>query len=65
MIDKATVFAVSIDDFALKKRQRYGTMMVDLQSRKLIDMIESREMLDVKVWLKEYPNIRIVSRDAV
>ena len=37
--------------------------MVDLESHRLIDMIESREMNDVKTWLKEYPGIQIVSRD--
>jgi len=37
--------------------------MVDLESRKLIDMIESREFDDVKAWLGQYPNIKIVSRD--
>jgi transposase len=37
--------------------------MVDMHSHKIIDMIESREFEDVKVWLAEYPNIRIVSRD--
>jgi len=62
-INKDGVTAVCIDDFALKKRQRYGTIMVDLHSHKLIDMIESREMNDVRVWLKEYPSIQIVSRD--
>jgi len=61
--DKETITAVCIDDFALKKRQRYGTMMVDLHSHKLVDMIESREMSDVKSWLEQYPNIQIVSRD--
>jgi len=62
-IDKTKVIAVCVDDFALKKRQRYGTVMVDLHSRKLLDMIESREMSDVKLWLEQYPNIKIVSRD--
>ena len=57
------VVAVCIDDFALKKRQRYGTIMVDLETRKLIDMIESREQGDVARWLATYPNIQIVSRD--
>ena len=62
-IDKSAVTAVCIDDFALKKRQRYGTVMVDIETHKIIDMIESREMNDVKNWLAEYPNIKIVSRD--
>jgi len=63
LLDKTKVMAVCIDDFALKKRQRYGTIMVDIQSRKLIDMIETREMAEVKSWLGQYPNIQIVSRD--
>jgi len=54
---------VCIDDFALKKRQRYGTVMVNVENHKIVDMIESREAEDVQRWLSEYPNIRIVSRD--
>ena len=57
------VTAVCIDDFALKKRQRYGTVMVDIETRKIVDMIESRETEDVSRWLSGYPNLRIVSRD--
>ena len=62
-MDKSLVRAVCIDDFALKKGQRYGTIMVDMQSHQIIDMIESRESYDVNKWLQSYPNIEIVSRD--
>ena len=55
--------AVCIDDFALKKRQRYATVMIDIQTRKVVDMIESREMNEIKKRLDEYPNIQVVSRD--
>jgi len=54
---------VCIDDFALKKRQRYGTIMVDVASGEIVDMIPSREKVDVSRWLSEYPNIIAVSRD--
>jgi predicted transcriptional regulator len=37
--------------------------MVDLETRKIVDMIESREQSDVSRWLLEYPNLRVVSRD--
>lgn len=63
VIEKDKVFAVCIDDFALKKRQRYGTVVADLHSHKIVDMIESREKNDVSAWLMEYPNIQIVFRD--
>ena len=54
---------VCIDDFALKKRQRYGTVMVDIVNRKIVDMIESRETDEVSRWLAEYPNLCVISRD--
>lgn len=37
--------------------------MVDLDTHKIVDMIESREIADVSRWLSEYPNLRVVSRD--
>ena len=54
---------ICIDDFALKRRHRYGTVMVDIDTRQIIDMIESREIDDVAKWLATYPNIKVVSRD--
>jgi len=62
-VEKLKVRSVCIDDFALKKRQRYGTVMVNVETHKIVDMIESREMEDVSRWLSEYPNLRMVSRD--
>jgi transposase len=61
--NKSSVRKVCIDDFALKKRQRYGTIMVDIETRRTVDMIASREGHDVSEWLKEYPNIELVARD--
>jgi predicted transcriptional regulator len=37
--------------------------MVDMETRKIVDMIESREGCDVSRWLAGYPNISVVSRD--
>jgi len=57
------ITSVCIDDFALKKRQRYGTVMVNVETRKIVGMIESMEAADVAEWLRNFPNIRQVSRD--
>jgi hypothetical protein len=54
---------VCIDDFALKKRKSYGTIMVDIQTHEIVDMIPSRRTPEVIAWLKTFPNISIVSRD--
>lgn len=54
---------VCIDEFALRKRMDYGTIMVDGNTHKVIDMIHSRSMEDVVAWLKLFPNLCLVSRD--
>ncbi len=62
-INKEAIKAICIDDFALKKRQNYGTLMIDLKNGRVIDLIESRERKDVAIWLSLFPNIQFVSRD--
>ncbi|HDR6248527.1 TPA: transposase [Bacillus cereus] len=64
MIDKNKVTKVCIDDFAIKKRQRYGTIMMDIETHKIIDLIPSRDLEDVIAWLKTFPNLKIVFRDS-
>ena len=54
---------IGIDDFAFRRGQVYGTLMIDLERRKAIDLIPSREAEDVARWLKQYPQVEVVSRD--
>ena len=37
--------------------------MIDIESRKIVDILESRDYEEVKEWLKTFPNIELVSRD--
>ena len=62
-VDKSTVKKICVDDFALRKRFSYGTVMVDLDTHRIIDLIPSRDVADIMKWLAEYPNIEVVSRD--
>jgi transposase len=57
------VTKVCIDDFALKKREKYGAIMIDIETHSVVDMIESRKTGVVTKWLKSYPNLQLVSRD--
>lgn len=52
-----------IDDFAFKKRYSYGTIMVVLDSHRIIDILNSRDKEPAIEWLRNYPNIETVSRD--
>ena len=62
-IDREQPKVVCIDDFAIKRRYTYGTVMVNAQTGQIVDMLESRESEDVSQWLASFPNIKIVSRD--
>ena len=37
--------------------------MIDIETRKIVDLIESRDYEDVKQWLKSFSNLEVVSRD--
>lgn len=63
IVDNFSVEKVCVDDFAIRKRFSYGTVMVDLETHKIIDMISSRDSSDVKEWLQKFPNIKVISRD--
>jgi transposase len=54
---------VGIDDWAWCKGQRYGTIVVDLETSEVIDLLPDRDAATVKVWLEAHPGIELVSRD--
>ena len=54
---------VGIDDWAWRKGQCYGTIVVDLERSDVIDLLPDREADTVAGWLKEHPGIEVVSRD--
>jgi transposase len=55
--------AVGIDDWAWRKGQRYGTIVVDLELSDVIDLLPDRDAETVAAWLKAHPGIKVVSRD--
>lgn len=54
---------VGIDDWAFRRGHRYGTILVDLERHKVIDLLEDREAGSASAWLKRHPEISIVARD--
>ena len=57
------VRVLGLDDFAWKKRFTYGTILVDLERRKIIDVLADRESATVEAWLQEHPEVELVVRD--
>ena len=54
---------VGIDDWAWKRGHRYGTIICDLERRRIIDILPDREAATVTAWLTEHPSITVIARD--
>lgn len=54
---------LGVDDWAYRKGMSYGTILIDMETSKPIDILPSREGKDLKKWLSKYPDVKIVTRD--
>ena len=54
---------IGVDDFAFRRGHKYGTILVDMISHKVIDVLPDRKSETVAAWMSEHPEITLVSRD--
>jgi transposase len=54
---------LGLDDFALRRADSYGTILINLETRRPLDLLPDRTAEAVKPWLANHPEIEVVSRD--
>ena len=57
------VRVLGVDDFASKRGDAYGTILVDLERRKVVDLLPDRSAGPLEEWLREHPGVEVVTRD--
>lgn len=54
---------LGVDDWAMRKRYSYGTILVDLETHKPVDLLPERSAEALANWLKAHPGVKVISRD--
>ena len=54
---------VGVDDFAIRRGQHYGTLLIDIETGAPLDMLEGRDAQPLADWLAAHPGVEVVCRD--
>jgi transposase len=62
-VGQPQVRVLSVDDWAWRKKQRYGTMLLNLEQSQVIDLLPVRSVDSFAEWLDVHPEVEVITRD--
>jgi transposase len=62
-ISPASILYLGIDDFSFRRGCCFGTLLVDLESHRVVDLLADREAETAAAWMRQQLDLMVVSRD--
>jgi hypothetical protein len=59
----ASILFLGRDDFSFLRGRRFGTIVVNLETRHLVDLLPDHKAETSASWMRQYPDLMAVSRD--
>jgi hypothetical protein len=61
--NRAVIRIAGVDKWAWRKGTNFGTIIVDLERRRVVDLLADRVAARMADWFREHPEVEIISRD--